>query len=269
MGSSDSARQRFGKLLKKYRALSGMTQQELAKAAVIAQSTVSELEGGRKGTRREQVERIDAALIAHGVLLNAWEAAFSPTGMIGYFREVAEDEQVAIEIREYALGLVPGLVQVEQYARAISELASPYASPGQIDQIVQARLFRQQILDREHPPMMVVILDESVLRRRFSNPKVMPAQISHLLELSYRPRITIQIIPTDTEDHAGLSGSFRLSTAPDSSPFAYVEGQETGMTLKEPEIVASYERTFADLRSFALPVPASRSRMEEIRGSIT
>lgn len=246
-----------------------MTQQELAKAAVIAQSTVSELEGGRKGTRREQVERIDAALIAHGVLLNAWEAAFSPTGMIGYFREVAEDEQVAIEIREYALGLVPGLVQVEQYARAISELASPYASPGQIDQIVQARLFRQQILDREHPPMMVVILDESVLRRRFSNPKVMPAQISHLLELSYRPRITIQIIPTDTEDHAGLSGSFRLSTAPDSSPFAYVEGQETGMTLKEPEIVASYERTFADLRSFALPVPASRSRMEEIRGSIT
>ncbi|WP_026115930.1 helix-turn-helix domain-containing protein [Nocardiopsis kunsanensis] len=267
MGSVDPTRERFGKLLKKTRAQAGLTQQDLAKAAVIAQSTISDLERGRKGTRREQVERIDNALIAHGVLLNAWDAAFSPTGMIGYFREVAEDEQVALEIREYALGLVPGLVQVEAYARSISELASPYAEPGQIDQIVQARLYRQQILDREHPPVLIVLLDESVLLRRFANPEVMPAQISHLLKLSHRPRITIQIIPEDTEDHVGLSGSFRLSTAPDSNPFAYVEGQKTGMTLKEPEIVASYERTFADLRSCALPVRASRSRMEEMRGS--
>ena len=108
-----------------------------------------------------------------------------------------------------------------------------------------------------------------MLLRRFSKPEVMPTQIDHLLELSYRPRITIQIVPEDTEDHTGLGGSFRLSTSPDSSPFAYVEGHKTGMTLKEPEIVASYERTFADLRSFALPVPASRSRMKEIRGNLS
>lgn len=269
MGSVDPARERFGKLLKKTRSRSGLTQQELAKAAVIAQSTVSELEGGRKGTRRDQVERIDNALIAHGALLSAWDAAFSPTGMIGYFREVAEDEQIAVEIREYALGLVPGLAQVDQYARTISELASPYTPPEQIEQIVQARLYRQQVLERDHPPMLIVLLDESVLLRRFSNSDVMPAQIDHLLSLSYRPRITIQIVPEETEDHAGLGGSFRLSTAPDSSPFAYVEGHKTGMTLREPEIVASYERIFADLRSFALPVPASRSRMEEIRGKLS
>ncbi len=246
-----------------------MTQQDLAKAAVLAQSTISDLEAGKKGTRRGQIERIDKSLIANGVLLNAWDGSFSPSGMISYFREAAEDEQVAIEIREYALGLVPGLVQVEQYVRTISELASPYTPPEQIDQIVKARLFRQQILDREHPPVLIVLLDESVIRRRFSDPEVMPAQISHLLKLSHRPRITIQVIPEDTEDHVGLNGSFRLSTAPDSSPFAYVEGQKTGMTLREPEIVESYERTFADLRSLALPVPASRSRMEEIRGNLS
>lgn len=269
MGSSDAARERFGKLLKKYRGQAGVTQQKLAKSAVIAQSTISDLESGKKGTRREQIERIDKALISNGVLLNAWEAAFSPTGMIGYFREVAEDEQIALEIREYALGLVPGLVQVEQYARAISQLASPYTPPAQIEKIIKTRIYRQQILDRDHPPKMIVLLDESVLLRRFSDPSVMPAQIKHLLKLSHRPRITIQVIPEDTEDHVGLSGSFRLSTAPDSNPFAYVEGLKSGMTLKEPEIVESYERTFADLRSTALPVPASRSRMEEIRGSIT
>ncbi|MET9712296.1 helix-turn-helix transcriptional regulator [Nocardiopsis alba] len=267
MGSSDNARERFGRLLKKYRGQAGITQQELAKVAVIAQSTISDLESGKKGTRREQVERIDKALIANGVLLNAWEATFSSTGMIGYFREVAEDEQVAVEIREYALGLVPGLVQVERYARAISQIASPHTAPDQIEKFVRTRLYRQEILDRDHPPKMIVLLDESVLLRRFSDPAVMPEQISHLLKLSHRPRVTIQIIPTDTEDHAGLSGSFRLSTAPDSSPVAYVEGQKTGMSLKEPEVVASYERTFADLQGSALPVSASRSWMEEIRGN--
>ncbi|MEU3016681.1 helix-turn-helix transcriptional regulator [Nocardiopsis sp. NPDC007018] len=269
MGSGDSPQQRFGRLLNGHRTGVGMTQHELARAVPIAQSTISDLESGKKATRRAKIEQIDAALGAGGVILNSWDALFSPTGMIGYFREVAEDEQVAFEIREYALGLVPGLVQVEQYARAISELASRYASPGEIDQMVQARLFRQQILDRDHPPVMIVLLDESVLRRRFSDPAVMPTQIDHLLRLTHRPRITIQIIPTDTEDHAGLGGSFRLSTAPDSSPVAYVEGQKTGMSLKQPEIVASYERTFADLQGSALPVAASRSWMEEIRGNIT
>lgn len=265
----DPARERFGKLMKKYRLRSGLTQQDLAKAAVIAQSTVSDLEGGKKGTRRDQVVRIDKALIAHDALTDAWDAAFSPTGMTGYFREVAEAEQTAVEIRQYALGLVPGLVQVEAYARAVSVLAAPHEPPGTIDQIVRARMHRRGILDREHPPLVTVLLDESVLLRRFRDTSVMQAQVDYLLELSYRPRITVQVIPMHTEEHAGLGGSFKLINVPDSGDFVYVEGHEAGISLKEPEVVGSYDRIFAELRGAALPVPASRSRMEEIRGSTT
>lgn len=236
---------------------------------MIAQSTVSELERGMKGTRREQVVRIDKALIAHDVLVNSWDTAFSPSGMTNYFREVAEAEQTAVEIREYALGLVPGLFQVAEYARAISQIGSPHATPEGIEQIVSARLKRQEILKRPHPPRVTVLLDETVLLRSFSDPGVMSAQINHLIAESHRSRVTIQIVPMRTEGHAGLGGAFMLSSAPDRGTFAYVEGHESGMSLKEPEIVSGYDRTFAELRSAALPVPASRSLMERIRGGNT
>lgn len=246
-----------------------MSQQELAAAAIVSQSLVSDLELGKKGTKRDPVARLDKALTARGVLVDAWDAVFSGTGMTEYFREAAESEQTAVKIRDYSHGLVPGLLQVEEYARVIGELSKPEASPDVIDQIVKARKHRQEILSRAHPPTLTVLLDEVVLLRRFRDPKVMVAQIDHLLTLSYRPRMTIQIVPIATEGHAGLGGSFTLMEVPDSGTFAYVESQETGVSLKQAEVVASYDRIFGDLRSAALPVPASRTRMEEIRGSIT
>ncbi|MFV2198616.1 helix-turn-helix domain-containing protein [Nocardiopsis sp. LOL_012] len=263
-----SARSRFGKLLKRTRGQAGLTQQELAAVSMVAQSTISDLELGKKGTRREPVVRLDKALTAGGVLLGAWDAAFSGVGMTAYFREVAEAEQAATNIRDYSLGLVPGLLQVEEYVRAISEIAEPDAAPEVIDQIVKARQQRQRILDRSHPPRVTALLDEGVLIRRFRNPRVMPAQLDHLIELSYRSRVDIQVIPSDAEGHAGLGGSFTLMEAPGTGAFVYVESQQTGVSLKQPEIVARYDRTFADLRSAALPVSASRSTMEEIRGNI-
>ncbi|KOX17117.1 XRE family transcriptional regulator [Nocardiopsis sp. NRRL B-16309] len=236
---------------------------------MVAQSTISDLELGKKGTRRDPVARLDKVLNARGVLVDAWDAVFSGVGMTAYFREAAEAEQAAVKIREYSLGLIPGLFQVEEYVRAISELAEPEAPPEVIDQIVKTRQHRQRILERPHPPTITVLLDEVVLLRRFRDPQVMVTQIDHLIEQSYRPRTNIQIVPIDAEGHAGLGGSFTLMEVPDSGAFVYVESQQTGVSLKQPTVVASYDRTFADLRSAALPVPASRSKMEEIRGSIT
>jgi transcriptional regulator with XRE-family HTH domain len=267
-GEDDEARSRFGKLLKKTRGLAGFTQQKLAAVSLVGQSTISDLELGKKGTRRDQVVRLDAALKANGVLLGAWDAAFSGVGMTSYFREVAEAEQAATTFRDYSLGLVPGIFQVEEYVRAISEIAEPDATSEAIDQIVDARKQRQLILDRPHPPKITALLDEVVLVRRFRNPEVMPKQIDHLLKLSYRSRVDIQIIPSEAEGHAGLGGSFTVMDVPGNGSFVYVESQQTGVSLKQPEIVARYDRTFAELRSAALPITASRSKMEEIRGNI-
>ena len=267
-GSEEAARLRFGKLIRKLRGQAGLSQTDLAGLAMVSQSAVSDLELGKKGTRRDPVVRLDRALTAHGALVDAWDAVFSGSGMTTYFREVAESEQAATVIREYSLGLVPGLFQVEEYVRAISEIAEPDVAPAFVDQVVNARQHRQKILDRPHPPMITVLLDEVVLMRRFRNPKVMNVQINHLLEQSYRPRVNVQIVPITAEGHAGLGGSFKVMEVPDSGPFVYIESQQTGMSLKQPEIVAGYDRTFAELRSAALPVSESRTRMEEIQGAL-
>lgn len=264
----DAARLRFGKLLRKLRGQAGLSQQEVASLAMVSQSAVSDLELGKKGTRRDPVARLDRALTARGVLVDAWDAVFSGSGMTAYFREIAESEQAATIIREYSIGLVPGLLQVEEYVRAISEIAEPDADPEFIDQIVNARQHRQKILGRAHPPAITVLLDETVLMRRFRDPKVMDVQINHLLEQSYRPRVNLQIVPITAEGHAGLGGSFTLMEVPGSGPFVYIESQQTGMSLKQPDVVARYDRTFAELRSAALPVPESRTRMEEIQGAL-
>ena len=260
-------RKRVGDLLKKLRGQAGITQSRLAAVSMVGQSTISDLEQGKKETRRDNVVRLDRALNARKVLLDAWDAAFSGTGMTAYFREVAEAEQEASKIREYSLGLVPGVLQTEGYVRALSEVGKPEAKPETINQIVKARRQRQGILEREHPPTMTVLLDEVVLLRRFREPQVMRDQIAHLIKQSYRPRLNIQIVPIATEGHAGLGGSITLMEGPDDT-FVYVESQETGVSLKQPEVVASYDRVFAELRSAAMPAPASRSRMEEIRGGI-
>lgn len=262
------SRGRFGNLLKKMRSQAGLTQQELTKLSTVGQSTISDIERGKKGTQRDYVVRLDSALNARGVLVSAWDAAFSDGGTSAYFREVAEAEQTADEIRQFALGLVPGLLQVEQYVRAVTVLARPRAVPEYIDKTVAVRQQRQELLARVHPPAVTVLLDESVLLRQFPEREVMDTQIRHLIDLSRRPRLKIQVIPLRAEGHAGLGGSFTLIGVPDAQTFAYVESQETGFVLKQTDVVASYEHTFAELRSAALPVPETRARMEEIRGMI-
>ncbi|MFJ9552196.1 Scr1 family TA system antitoxin-like transcriptional regulator [Nocardiopsis sp. NPDC101807] len=106
--------------------------------------------------------------------------------------------------------------------------------------------------------------------QRPRSPAVNPG--AQLAPQSSRPtpsRADIQTIPREAEGHAGLGGSFTVMDMPGNGSFVYVENQKTDVSLKQLEIVALYDRSFAELRSAALPVSVSRSGMEEIRGSTT
>ncbi|WP_344010509.1 helix-turn-helix transcriptional regulator, partial [Nocardiopsis exhalans] len=129
-GNEEAARKRFGALLRKYRGQAGLSQQELASAAIVSQSTISDLERGKKGTKREPVLRIDTAVNARGVIVDAWDAVFSGEGMTAYFREVAESEQTATKIREYSHGLVPGLYhRAPEFSRFVGEVTNAGSTP--------------------------------------------------------------------------------------------------------------------------------------------
>src|SRR5699024_12368099 len=116
-GSEEAARLRFGKLIRKLRGQAGLSQTDLAGLAMVSQSAVSDLELGRKGTRRDPVVRLDRELTGRGALVGAWDAVFCGSGGTTYFREGAESEQADTFFRECSLGLVRGLSQGAAYVR--------------------------------------------------------------------------------------------------------------------------------------------------------
>jgi transcriptional regulator with XRE-family HTH domain len=262
----DSAKRRFGNELRRYRERAGMTQSQLAGDALISQAMISDMEKGRKSTRREHVARIDAALTTDRALLRFWDSLFSPTGLSDYFKDVAEYEQEASVIREYQLALVPGVFQTRDYARTITRMGQPNFTDAEVETQVDARMQRQKLLDGERPPLYRAVLDESVLLRPIGGCAVMAGQLRKLVDLSQHPRITLQIIPMLSELHPGLDGAFKLITVPDKGTMLYTETRVAGYPTDDRAAVDDYEAIFGEIRGACLPVHTSRARIEKTEG---
>jgi transcriptional regulator with XRE-family HTH domain len=129
-------------------------------------------------------------------------------------------EGSATAIRHNNPGLMPGLLQTEEYARAI--LNTYVADKTTIDDRVALRLERQAIFDRNDPPEAVFVLDEAVIRRWVGGPSVMHAQLEWLKEVAARPNVTVQVIPFSAGEHVGIQGSFSLYEFPPDEDDDYV-----------------------------------------------
>jgi hypothetical protein len=166
-----------------------------------------------------------------------------------WFKDWVAAEKRASVIRWYEPLLIPGLVQTEGYARAVLSWG-PLS--GNVDDDVQARMERQEILNRDAPPELWVLLAESAVRRRVGDGEVMRAQLKHLAELSRRPNITVQVVPDDADAYGGLSGAFAIATVEPSGSVVYLETGLRGMTAVDPTMVTSAGRMFEHLRAEAL-----------------
>jgi hypothetical protein len=123
---------------------------------------------------------------------------------------------------------------------------------------------RQEVLTREEPPILWLLVDEAVLYREVGSPQIMHAQLLHLVEMSRRPNITIQIVPFSAGGHTGLNGAFVIAEVDDSSPVAYLETAAEGETAEDPGVLARLALTFDNLRSKALPDGASRDMIMKV-----
>lgn len=234
----------------------------------MSQSMISGIELGQKAPKREFVVRIDDALNAEGALLRRWDNLRQSDGFPDWFRDVAELEKNATEIREFHPLLIPGLLQTKEYARTIIRTGKPTDSDAEVKEQVEARLRRQLVLSSEHPPWFLVVLDEPWLRRPTGGPEVMKAQLDHLAKASAWPRVTIQVIPTQTKHHPGHDGAFKLITVPDKGQVLYTETRAVGYPLDDPEVVEDYMKVFGELRGVALPEEASRDLIQRISGEL-
>jgi Domain of unknown function (DUF5753) len=174
-------------------------------------------------------------------------------------------EAEAKSIRDYGLGIIPGLLQTADYARAIVRAAVPKWVPEVIEQRVQGRMVRQQLLYSDDAPRFEAVVDESVLHRMVDSPPVMRAQLKRLLELSELPNVTIRVIPYEAGALPAGNNKFIILEfmQPAVPDIVFIEGLTGDLYLEDPRDVEIYNLTYRTLVQLA----ASPDETREIIGT--
>ncbi|MGW0667135.1 helix-turn-helix domain-containing protein [Streptomyces sp. NPDC002746] len=240
---SSSPRALLGAELRHRREAAGLSQSELGAPLFLSGSFIGQLESGVRRMQMDQAEKFDEMLSADGFFVRNCEA-LKKSKYPDHFAEAAEAEARASTIKEYAPQLIPGLLQSEPYARAVFREYQPTAATSVIDELVSARLDRAQILADPTQPMLWVVLDEAVLRRRVGGPEVMAGALRHVTELVQQRRIIVQVLPFSAGSHAAMGGGLKLMAFSDAPPLAYLDGLGSGQLLDDPSAVAAYGLTY-------------------------
>jgi hypothetical protein len=230
---------------------------------------VAKIERGDRAATSKFVEACEALpeLAAHGTLQVLWDQLneqFTGHAFPRWFDRWPDAEATARSLRWFEPLIAPGLLQTEAYARAI--LSTRIGdSEDDIEEMVAARLKRQEILDRDKPPTLWVIVDEGVLHRCIGSPKIMREQLDHLATMARKPDIVIQVIPLDAGAHQGLNGgAFVIADLPNAPAVAYQDTASRGQVIEDVEDIDALTVTWDTLKSEALPRTASLKRIEEV-----
>jgi transcriptional regulator with XRE-family HTH domain len=252
----------FGSEVRRAREAAGMSQTELGDLVPCDKATVSRTEAGLTQPDEAFARACDAAFPhLDGWFTRfysgsrTWGEAFPPA-----FRPFAACEAEAVALRWFEHSLVPGLLQTEDYVRAVLE-KHPNSTREQIDERVAARLARQAVLDRDDPPVFWVLLDETVLHREIGGAKIMHEQLLHLVNMAQRPNVTIQVI-SRIGAHPGLSGAFGIAEMIDRHSVVYLETAADGQTVEDPRTVADVELRWDTLRTEAFKGTESLNLIE-------
>lgn len=220
----------------------------------FSKHTVASVEQGRRMPDPSLVERAEEALGNTGALREAARHLCRQPGLAAWFRQWARLERVAISLYTYECRVVPGLLQTEAYAQAVSltvELAERIA----------ARLARQELLStsRKPPAAFSFIIEQAVLERYTGGEEVTRELLDHLLNVDERHwNVELQIMPLRKPVHAGLDGPLQLLETPKHRWFGYSEGQENGRLISDPKEISVLQHRYAKLRSQAAGADARR-----------
>jgi transcriptional regulator with XRE-family HTH domain len=252
----------FGSEVRRARTAAGLTLAEFGAHVPCDSSTVSRIETGLLSPDSrfaavcdELFPKADGWFSRFYAESREW-GAYPPA-----FRSFAADEALATTISVFEPALVPGPLQIGDYARAILA-AHPDVTGEQVEDRVQARLARQQVLDREAPPMTMFLVDGAVLRRQVGTSAVMYAQLTHIAEMSLRPNISVQLLQTDV--HVGLQGAFTLAEISGGPDRVFIEDVTDGRVVEDPAVVSAVAMRFRHLQTEAMTATASRQLIERM-----
>ncbi|WP_405535805.1 helix-turn-helix transcriptional regulator [Streptomyces sp. NBC_00075] len=263
----------LGKMLKLLRERAGLTQKEFGEKVGYGPDAISAMERGVRITRPELLRKADEVLDAGGLLKEAIpevEEAMKKarTRHPEWYRGYAALEGEAVELHYYANQGVPGLLQTEDYAKAMFSRRRPLLDEETINKRVADRLSRQQVFDRWPAPMCSYVLEEVVLDRPIGGQAVRQGQLTQLLRIGGMRNVEIQVMPTGIEDHPNMGGAFNLLTPQKHPQVAYTEVQGHPRLITDVEEVRKIADRYGIMRAVALPPTESRALIEKKLGEL-
>lgn len=255
----------FGRQLKLFRERAGVDRAELGARTGYSASTIASFEQGRRIPPPRFIDGADEVLGAGGVLKVGKEEV-ARAQYPAFFRDAARLETKAEALHVYATKAVPGLLQSEEYARAVFTMWRPLLDEETVGQRVAARLARQDIFSRTPLPTISFVIEEFVLRRPLGGWAVMRGQLEQILLHGHRRNVEIQVMPIEREEHAGLEGPFTLIETGEGQRIAYVEAYKDSRLYTERRPVREIEEQYGILRAQALTPRESLALVEKLLG---
>jgi hypothetical protein len=257
----------FGKMLQFYRARARLTSDELGALVNLSGSTIRKVEAGLRAATEDLVASCEAipGLRCDGALRELFDqmSEYLTNGVFpGWFQGWPKKEAAARRLRSFELVVVPGLLQTEDYARALIS-ARVGISADKVDEEVVARLARQSILGQDNPPILWVIIDEGVLRRPVGSREIMREQLLHLLEMAKRPNIVVQVIPLEAGAHQGLLSAFVIAEFDGAPDAGYQDTAVSGQIIEDEDAIRELAHAWDALQRVTLPETLSMRKIEE------
>ena len=269
----------LGAQLRRLREARRITLEDAGKVIRASHSKISRLETGRVGFKDRDVsdlltfygvtdeeEREALRALARRANTPGWWHDYSDV-LPSWFEAYVGLEEVATQVRAYEVQFVPGLLQTEDYARAVTLLGHDDAPPGENERRVRLRMARQVVLDKPEPPNVWAVVDEAVLRRPVGSPAVMQGQLKHLITMAQRPNVTIQVMPFQAGGHSAAGGPFSILrfAEPDLPDVVYLEQLTRAVYPAKPAELAHYWNMLNQLATEADPPIASTTILNQIR----
>jgi transcriptional regulator with XRE-family HTH domain len=267
VGSPLVQRRRLRVELKKARQTSGLTQEKVASEMDWSLSKVIRIESGSSGISANDLKallqlygvkdpgQVDSLVaLARAARERSWWSAYRDVASQSLL-QLIEYESEAHAVRQFETLFIPGILQTEDYARAV--LQNHYdEGPGseQLRALVELRTRREDLFDAENGPSFHFVLDEAVVHRLVVGPSVMRRQLRRLVEVANRPNITIEIVPFSAGLHPGMKGPFEIIefADPPVSDIVYLEGPRVDIISDDPEEILKYREAFERLAKASL-----------------
>ncbi|MEV7783060.1 helix-turn-helix transcriptional regulator [Kitasatospora sp. NPDC088351] len=253
-GGSMVRRILLGSQLRRLREARGITREDAGYAIRASESKISRMELGRVSFKERDVADllslygVDDGIEREALLglvreanKSGWWHSFNDV-LPGWFQTYVGLEEAAALIRTYEVQFIPGLLQSEEYARAVFGQSRPVISAEEVERRVSLRLRRQKLLAEGNNPRLWAVIDEAALRRPVGGPEVMRGQVQYLIDVAEQANVVIQVMPFRFGAHAGESGAFTILRFPeqDLADVVYLEQLTSALYLDKRDDVDAY-----------------------------